>query len=93
MLKSIAHNGNQHVEHGDLRNECCHHEKHVAKPCLGPFNELIQLELAERKQVLIDYDVKKPERRDIINQFSFFIRAINIEHDHGDSKDQKADDH
>ena len=47
VFKSVAHDGDQHVQHRDVRDQCCKHEVDVAESCLWSIHERSEVELAK----------------------------------------------
>ena len=49
----IAHDCNQHIEHGDLGYKSRHQEEHVTQVPLGIVIEGIHFELSKREHILV----------------------------------------
>ena len=89
--KSITHDGDQHVKHGDLSEQCSYNEEEVAHTTFTAAIEVIQIELAEDQQVLVDQHIWDPEGEPLLNQREI-ISAAAVEHGHWDAKHHQANE-
>ena len=57
----VAHDGDQHVQHGQHRQERCHQEEQVCKAILGVVTEILRLKHSQSQHVLGVDEVQRPE--------------------------------
>ena len=66
-------------------------KKDVAQTTLGAALKVIQVELAEQKQVLVDKHIGNPEGELLVHECKF-VSAAAVEHDHWNAKHEQADE-
>ena len=87
--KGVAHDGDQHVEHGKLRDERRHNEEDVAESSLWVVSVVVKVELSERKEVLIDQHVDAPEAEDWVDHLIAFV-SVHVEHVERDAEREQG---
>ena len=80
-LEHVAHDGDQHVEHGNLGEECRAQEQHIADHSLRLVRKIVVVELTERELVLVQEHVKEPVIEGRLDNFCICC-SIQVEHDH-----------
>ena len=59
-LKCVTHDGDQHVQHCHLSDECCQNKCPVTHRSLWIASEIVQVKLTEGKLVLIEEHIDSP---------------------------------
>ena len=84
-FKSVAHDGNEHIQHGHLTEKSRTEKYHVANPSLGAMFKVCQIPIAQSKQVLIDDHIWNPPCELLIYKIEL-IAAEDLQHAHWDAK-------
>ena len=83
-IKSVSHDGYEHVQEGDLRDECRATKDQVAEDKVCMVLEAVHSEITKHQQVLVERwvkDVYTEDRRDDVVLVACWV--IQLQHEHG----------
>ena len=72
LFEGVAHDGNDHIQGGDLSEECSQDEQNVDKGLLLTL-KVIHNELAKRDQVLVYEGIYHPVVKGLINNLVLIV--------------------
>ena len=86
LVERVRHDGNEHVENRDLRNESRKDEDCVAQTRIRMIVKSIDVELTENEQVLIEHCVNHEVIKDGVDDVVVSLRTIvELEHIDGNA--------
>ena len=90
--KSIAHDGDEHVQHRQRRHKSRSQEEKVANSRLRIVSEVVVIELSEGQHVLVEQHIEAPEAEVRVDKLIVTLCIpVEIEHVHGHSKGHQRD--
>ena len=90
-LKGVAHDGDEHVKHRQLSEECGTQEQDVAKGALGLVRIVSVVELAQRKEVLAESHIQEPVTEYRLHNLSVFS-PVEVEHRERYTEEEQGDE-
>ena len=92
-LKCVGHDGDQHVENGDLRDEGRQDECHIAERRALMIDEALQVELTQKQQNLVQQRISQRILEHWVDDVKLLtVERVELEHVDGDAEEVEHDE-